>query len=67
MADLGQNAGDMQPMGLDAAAAKKKEPSNLELFLRQLLLGGEHEQHPDKSLRQSLHETVDRILGKGGQ
>ena len=67
MADLGQNAGDMQPMGLDAAAAKKKEPSNLELFLRQLLRGGEHEQRPDKSLKQSLHETVDRILGKGGQ
>ena len=67
MADLGQNAGDMQPMGLDAAAAKKKEPSNLELFLRQLLMGGEHEQRPDKSLKQSLHETVDRILGKGGQ
>lgn len=67
MADLGQNVGDMQPLGLDAAAAKKKEPSNLELFLRQLLMGGEHEQRPDKSLRQSLHETVDRILGKSGQ
>ena len=67
IADLGQNVGDMQPLGLDAAAAKKKEPSNLELFLRQLLMGGEHEQRPDKSLRQSLHETVDRILGKGGQ
>lgn len=66
MADLGQNTGDMQPLGLDAAAAKKKEPSNLELFLRQLLMGGEHEQRPDKSLRQSLHETVDRILGKSG-
>ena len=66
MADLGQNVGDMQPLGLDAAAAKKKEPSNLELFLRQLLMGGEHEQRPDKSLRQSLHETVDRILGKSG-
>lgn len=66
MADLGQNVGDMQPLGLDVAAAKKKEPSNLELFLRQLLMGGEHEQRPDKSLRQSLHETVDRILGKSG-
>ena len=66
IADLGHNGGDMQPLGLDAAA-KKKEPSNIELFLRQLLLGGEHEQHPDKSLRQSVRETVDRILGKGGQ
>ena len=35
--------------------------------MRQLLRGGEHEQRPDKSLKQSLHETVDRILGKGGQ
>ena len=66
IADLGHNGGDMQPLGLDAAA-KKKEPSNIELFLRQLLLGGEHEQHPDKGLRQSVRETVDRILGKGGQ
>ncbi|WP_291443991.1 HlyD family type I secretion periplasmic adaptor subunit [Desulfovibrio sp.] len=66
IADLGHNGGDMQPLGLDAAA-KKKEPSNIELFLRQLLLGGEHEQHPDKSLRQSVRETVDRILGKGDQ
>ena len=66
IADLGHNGGDMQPLGLDAAA-KKKEPSNIELFLRQLLMGGEHEQHPDKSLRQSVRETVDRILGKGDQ
>ena len=67
MANLAPDAADMQPLGLDAASAKKKEPGNLELFLRQLLLGGEHEQRPDKSLRESVRETVDRILGKGGQ
>ena len=67
MANLAPDAAEMQPLGLDAASAKKKEPGNLESFLRQLLLGGEHEQRPDKSLRESVRETVDRILGKGGQ
>ena len=64
MADLAPDAGGMQPLGGEASAPKKREQSNLEIFLRQLLLGGEHEQTPDKSLRQSLRETTDRLLGK---
>ena len=64
MANLAPDAGGMQPLGGEAAGAKKREKSNLEIFLRQLLLGGEHEQKPDKGLRQSLRETADRLLGK---
>ena len=68
MADLAPQAGGLQPLGMDTAPAKKREQSNLEIFLRQLLLGGDQEQSPDKSLRQSVRETVDRLLGKtGGQ
>ena len=64
MADLSPDAGGLQPLGMDATAKSKREKSNLELFLRQLLLGGEHEQTPDKSLRQSLRESVGMMFGK---
>lgn len=66
MANLAPDAGGMQPLGMDATTEKKREKSNLEIFLRQLLLGGDQEQTPDKSLRQSLRETLDRVLGKSG-
>ena len=61
--DLAPDAEAMQPLATQAAEAKR-EPGNLELFLRQLLLGGDNEQRPDKSLRESLRETADRLLGK---
>ena len=64
MANLAPDAGGLQPLGMDATAEKKREKSNLEIFLRQLLLGGDQEQTPDKSLRQSLRESADRLLGK---
>lgn len=65
MADLAPGGGDAQLMGLDAAGTKKREPGNVELFLRQLLLGGKDEQRPDKNLGDSVRETANRILGKG--
>ena len=64
MADLAPDAGGLQPLGMDATAKNKREKSNLELFLRQLLLGGDHEQTPDKSLRQSLREAAGMMFGK---
>ncbi|WP_291332943.1 HlyD family type I secretion periplasmic adaptor subunit [Desulfovibrio sp.] len=64
MAGLAPDAGGVRPLGMDALTTKKRERSNLEIFLRQLLLGGDQEQKPDKSLRQSLRETADRLLGK---
>ena len=67
MADLAPGGGDAQLMGLDAAGTKKREPGNVELFLRQLLLGGKDEQRPDKDLGDSVRETANRILGKGDQ
>ena len=36
MADLAPDAGGLQPLGMDATAAKKREKSNQEIFLRQL-------------------------------
>ena len=51
MADLAPETGGLQPLGMDITPAKKREKSNLEIFLRQLLLGGDHEQKPDKSMR----------------
>lgn len=32
--------------------------------MRQLLLGGDHEQKADKSMRQTVRESADRMLGK---
>lgn len=64
MADLAPETGGLQPMGMDTTPAKKREKSNLEIFLRQLLLGGDHEQKPDKSMRQSVRESADKMLGK---
>lgn len=64
MADLAPDAGGLQPLGMDPAATKNREKSNLEIFLRQLLLGGDQEQVADKTLRQSLRETADKMLGK---
>ena len=64
MADLAPDAGGLQPLGMDATAGKNREKSNLEIFLRQLLLGGDQEQTPDKSLRQSLRESVGMMFGK---
>lgn len=67
MADLAPETGDTQLMGLDAAGTKKREPGNLELFLRQLLLGGKDEQRPDTTLGHSVRETASRILGNDAQ
>ena len=64
MADLAPETGGLQPLGMDITPAKKREKSNLEIFLRQLLLGGDHEQKPDKSMRQSVRESADKMLGK---
>ena len=64
MADLAPETGGLQPLGMDTTPAKKREKSNLEIFLRQLLLGGDHEQKPDKSMRQSVRESADKMLGK---
>lgn len=64
MADLAPEAGGLQPLGMDTTPAKKREKSNLEIFLRQLFFGGDHEQKADKSLRQTLSESADRVLGK---
>ena len=64
MANLAPDAGGLQPLGMDATAEKKREKTNLEIFLRQLLLGGDDEQTPDKSLRQSLRESAGRLFGK---
>ena len=64
MADLAPETGGLQPLGMDNSSAKKREKSNLEIFLRQLLLGGDHEQKPDKSLRQTVRESADNMLGK---
>ena len=64
MADLAPETGGLQPLGMDNSSAKKRGKSNLEIFLRQLLLGGDHEQKPDKSMRQSVRESADKMLGK---
>lgn len=64
MADLAPEAGGLQPLGMDESAGKKREKSNLEIFLRQLFLGGDQEQTADRTLRQSMRETADRLLGK---
>lgn len=64
MADLAPDAGGLQPLGMDTKATKEREKSNLEIFLRQLFFGGDNEQTPDKSLRQSVREATDRMLGK---
>ena len=64
MADLAPEAGGLQPLGMDESAGKKREKSNLEIFLRQLFLGGDQEQTADRTLRQSIRETADRLLGK---
>ena len=64
MADLAPETGGLQPLGMDTSSAKKREKSNLEIFLRQLLLGGDHEQKPDKNLRQTVRESADNMLGK---
>ena len=64
MADLAPETGGLKPLGMDTTPAKKREKSNLEIFLRQLLLGGDHEQKADKSMRQTVRESADRMLGK---
>ena len=64
MADLAPDAGGLQPLGMDTSASKNREKSNLEIFLRQLLMGGDQEQTPDKSLRQALRESAGMMFGK---
>ncbi|MDD4701081.1 MAG: HlyD family type I secretion periplasmic adaptor subunit [Desulfovibrio sp.] len=59
--------GDLQPLGPEGQAGEKAEESGSKVFLRELLLGGDHEQKPDKSLRQSVAETVERLRGGGEQ
>lgn len=57
----------LNPLGLAKQERQKQELSGPEAFLRQLLRGGDHEQKPDKSLRESVRETYERILGRSGQ
>ena len=64
MADLAPDAGGLQPLGMDTSASKNREKSNLEIFLRQLLMGGDQEQTPDISLRQALRESAGMMFGK---
>ena len=66
--DLPPGVEDMlNPLGLAKQERQKQELSGPEAFLRQLLRGGDHEQKPDKSLRESVRETYERILGRSGQ
>lgn len=65
----GQEPGDnaMLPLGPEGQSGEKAEESGPKAFLRELLLGGDHAQKPDKSLRQSVAETIDRLRGGGEQ
>lgn len=55
--------------GLPENPVTPQEPSpeaqGAKAFFRELLLGGDQEQKPDKTLRQSLAETVAQIAGHG--
>ena len=55
--------------GLPENPVTPQEPSpeaqGANAFFRELLLGGDQEQKPDKTLRQSLAETVAQIAGHG--
>lgn len=54
------------PLGPEGSAPAPAEQSGAKSFLRDLLMGGEHEQRPDKSLRQSIGETLSRLKGGEG-
>lgn len=55
----------MQPLGPEEQQDGTADESGPKAFLRELLLGGEHAQKPDKSLRQSVAETMERLRGGG--
>ncbi len=55
----------MQPLGPEEQRQGEAEESGPKAFLRELLLGGDHVQKPDKSLRQSVAETIERLRGGG--
>ncbi|MDY0204470.1 MAG: HlyD family type I secretion periplasmic adaptor subunit [Desulfovibrio desulfuricans] len=54
------------PVGPEGSVPAPVEQSGPKAFLRDLLMGGEHEQRPDKSLRQSIAETLNRLKGGEG-
>lgn len=61
------NGQDMEhPVGPGGSAPESAEQGGAKAFLRDLLMGGEHEQRPDKSLRQSVAETLNRLKGGDG-
>ena len=62
-----ENGQDMpHPVGPEGSTPESAEQSGAKAFLRDLFMGGENEQRPDKSLRQSVAETLNRLKGGEG-